>query len=330
MNMRPIMPLGSKGIRVKLETIEVCSSEDEAETKRKPEKDQEVETEQGPEQENDTSPNSAEEEDALPGYTDDGFDPPAPAWSKDKTPTRLDHWSEGYKNNHKNKHRWSAAFANWSGSEWSRLKAIEPTVGKTGVALHNWGISLNSDLRQIYSAQEFGRLKTLGRWYSIEWKDFEQPKIQQYYRGMDKAKDLRDAYHATSIKALACIVESGEIQKALNCQQFKHDVVFCERQDRMHCSMQYATHNVSPMSDDPLLYACILQLAVDRGASSSRTFNRQWVQTPDTIWIMRVMIHAVNPAHLYTKGYLGWFTLHKSVYEHFANSKMKPRRANRT
>ncbi len=61
MKMRPIMPLGSKGIRVKLETIEVCSSEDEAETKRKPEKNQEVETVQGPE-ENDTSPNSAEEE----------------------------------------------------------------------------------------------------------------------------------------------------------------------------------------------------------------------------------------------------------------------------
>jgi hypothetical protein len=51
---------------------------------------------------------------------------------------------------------------------------------------------------------------------------------------------------------------------------------------------------------------------VDR--SVGRTIHGQWVQQPGSFILTGVYTHQVSATKLYTKGFLGWFKMHKSVF----------------
>jgi hypothetical protein len=122
------------------------------------------------------------------------------------------------------------------------------------------------------------------------------------------------------MKALSEIVSSGGLCDAHNHPEGLEGV-FCESRARIHCCMNYATHTVNPNPEsvDPLRYACLLQFAVDRGAIGCKTYYRQWVQQAGTIWIVRVLVHVVNPSHLYKARFAGWCRIHRSAYDRLAN-----------
>jgi hypothetical protein len=296
-----------KTARVKLETIEVCSSEEE------PEAPVPGYTEKLKKQETPEAP--------LPGYTDDDFEglpDPQHRPSQQCDLKELDHWSDAIRNSNRNKHAWKATFANWTPSQLASLKREEPTLARLGVALHSWGIGLNPNPNTTYSAAEYESMKTPGRWYAFGWDDFQSGPGNPLH-AVDTEAMYQDAYHGTSMKALAKIAITGDIGAAVNDQDGKcKGKIFCEGRRRMHCCMNYASHNVSPnvRNSDPLLYACVLQVGVDR--SRGGTFNRQWVQESGSIWIVRVLVHVVNPMDLYERGFVGWWKIHRDAYDRLA------------
>ena len=89
--------------------------------------------------------------------------------------------------------------------------------------------------------------------------------------------------------------------------------VYAEGDKRKANVCIYATHTLLP--SHPQVATCvILELCVDRGAGA-RTIHGQWVQQEHAVFITGVYTHVFPIARLYTKGFIGWYRIHDSVFD---------------
>ena len=68
--------------------------------------------------------------------------------------------------------------------------------------------------------------------------------------------------------------------------------------------------------------AAIFELMVDR--AQGQTHEKQWIQSsPKSIVITALYTHLLPLCSLYTKPFLGWFTIHNSAFELGETAKLR-------
>ena len=229
------------------------------------------------------------------------------AWSELDLRT-LCHWKDGYNNTHHWKPMWNEACQGISETHWAHLASIVPNVQSCSLAWDSCG-TYSSWMNSIYvpsfheEVDDF--IPSPGKWF--------YHKVPQSPCDKEKLRYMRDpqvAYHSTSVPCAVLILEDG-LKVGVSSTGGLTGCYF-EQQRRKECSfVTYATHKLTN-AEDGIATACMLEAMVDR--SVGRTVHSQWVQQPGSFVLTGVYTHQVSVTKLYTKGFLGWFRMHESVY----------------
>ena len=198
---------------------------------------------------------------------------------------------------------WYEACQGISETHWAHLASIVPNVQSCSLAWQSCG-TYRSWMNSISTVQEVDDfLPSPGKWFYHSVLQFDKEKLPDM-------GDPQVAYHSTSVPCAVEILEHG-LEVGVSSTGGLTGCYF-ERQRRKECSFAtYATHKLTN-AEDGIATACVLEAMVDR--SVGRTVNSQWVQQPGSFVLTGVYTHQVSVTKLYTKGFLGWFRMHESVF----------------